>query len=123
MIHCIAIISLKHMISTYKRHAYDSLLQHDCIWRDFLIFLLKYPALKSQNNQKGQDDKGYGTVSFFLLPAERRFMTQKRKPDIILGNYWSDNDHFADLYNAVLFDGKQVLLPENLEELDSNVSQ
>lgn len=50
-------------------------------------------------------------------------MTQKRKPDIILGNYWSDNDHFADLYNAVLFDGKQVLLPENLEELDSNVSQ
>ena len=59
---------------------------------------------------------------YFLLPAERRFMTQKRKPDIILGNYWSDNDHFADLYNAVLFDGKPVLLPEDLEELDSNVS-
>lgn len=59
---------------------------------------------------------------YFLLPAERRFLTQKKKPDIILGNYWSDNDHFADLYNAVLFDGKPVLLPEDLEELDSNVS-
>lgn len=49
-------------------------------------------------------------------------MAQERKPDIVLGEYWSDREHFADLYNAVLFGGEQVLSPDNLEERDSNVS-
>lgn len=50
-------------------------------------------------------------------------MLQERKSDIVLGEYWRDREHFADLCNAVLFGGEQVLLPEELEEQDSNVSK
>ena len=34
------------------------------------------------------------------------------KADIVLKNFWKDNAHFADLFNAVLFDGEQKLHPE-----------
>ena len=47
---------------------------------------------------------------------------QKRKPDIALKEYWREEEHFADLYNAVLFSGKQVILPEDLAEGDADVS-
>ena len=30
----------------------------------------------------------------------------KIKPDTILKTFWRDNEHFADLFNAALFDGK-----------------
>lgn len=49
-------------------------------------------------------------------------MTRKRKPNIVLGNYWREKEHFADLYNAVLFRGKRVILPEDLEERDTESS-
>ena len=49
-------------------------------------------------------------------------MTQKRKPDIVLKNYWRDKRHFADLCNAVLYDGNQVFSSEELEERDGDVS-
>ena len=29
-------------------------------------------------------------------------------PDTVLKNYWSGNEEFADLFNAVLFGGSQV---------------
>lgn len=61
-------------------------------------------------------------ITFFLLCKERGIMTQGSKPDIVLSDYWKDKEHFADLCNAVLFDGKQVLLPDDLEERDSDVS-
>lgn len=35
----------------------------------------------------------------------------KIKPDTILKNFWRDNRHFADLFNAVFFNGEQVLKP------------
>lgn len=44
--------------------------------------------------------------------------TQNLKPDIVLKNYWSDNERFADLFNAALFEGKQVISPEELEDVD-----
>ena len=47
---------------------------------------------------------------------------EKRKPDIALKEYWRDEAHFADLYNAVLFGGKQVILPQDLTEGDAEVS-
>ncbi len=47
---------------------------------------------------------------------------QKLKPDIILKNYWSDNERFADLFNAVLFQGEQVIRPEDLEDMDTEES-
>ena len=47
---------------------------------------------------------------------------QKLKPDTILKNYWSNNEQFADLFNAVLFDGKQIIKPDELEEMDTEES-
>ena len=46
----------------------------------------------------------------------------KVKPDIILKTFWRNNERFADLFNAVLFDGKQVLKPEELVEVDTDLS-
>ena len=47
---------------------------------------------------------------------------QKRKPDIVLKNYWRENEEFADFFNAVLFEGRPVIKPEELEELDTEES-
>lgn len=44
------------------------------------------------------------------------------KPKTILKNFWGDNEHFADVINSVLFEGKEVLKPDLLEESDSEVS-
>ena len=41
---------------------------------------------------------------------------QDLKPDTVLKNYWSNNEQFADLFNAVLFSGRQVIRPEELED-------
>ncbi len=43
------------------------------------------------------------------------------KPDTVLKNYWNNNEQFADLFNAVLFEGKQVIKPEELEDVDTMV--
>ena len=34
---------------------------------------------------------------------------QDLKPDTVLKNYWSDNERFADIFNAALFDGSPVI--------------
>ena len=47
---------------------------------------------------------------------------QDLKADTVLKNYWSDNEQFADLFNAVLFQGKQVIKPEELEDVDTEES-
>lgn len=47
---------------------------------------------------------------------------QKLKPDTILKNYWRNNEQFADLFNAVLFDGEPVIKPEELEDADTEES-
>lgn len=47
---------------------------------------------------------------------------QDLKPDIILKNYWNDKEQFADLFNAVLFHGKQVIQAEELEDIDTEES-
>lgn len=44
---------------------------------------------------------------------------QKLKPDVVLKKYWRDNGRFADLFNAVLFGGRQVIRPEELEDVDT----
>ena len=44
------------------------------------------------------------------------------KPDIIVKNYWRNKEQFADFFNAVLFDGKQVIKPKELEDLDTEES-
>lgn len=47
---------------------------------------------------------------------------QDLKPDTVLKNYWSDNEQFADLFNAVLFEGRQVIKPEELEDMNTEES-
>lgn len=46
----------------------------------------------------------------------------KVKPDTILKNFWRDNERFADLFNAILFDGENVIDPEELKEADTDIS-
>ena len=42
--------------------------------------------------------------------------------DVSLKTFWRDNEHFADLFNATVFNGKQVLKPNKLTEMDTDVS-
>ena len=47
---------------------------------------------------------------------------QTQKADIVLKSYWRENEPFADFFNAVLFGGRAVIKPEELEELDTEES-
>ncbi|MCM1223282.1 MAG: Rpn family recombination-promoting nuclease/putative transposase [Lachnospiraceae bacterium] len=47
---------------------------------------------------------------------------QDLKPDTVLKNYWRDNERFADFFNAVLFEGKQIIKPDELEDRDTDES-
>ena len=40
------------------------------------------------------------------------------KADVILKQWLRNKVRFADLFNAVVFDGEQVIKPEELEELN-----
>ena len=42
--------------------------------------------------------------------------------DVSRKTFWRDNEHFADLFNATVFNGKQVLKPDKLTEMDTDVS-
>ena len=46
----------------------------------------------------------------------------KSQNDVIMKEFWRDRKHFADIVNAVIFDGEQVVEPEELEEIDTDVS-
>ena len=46
----------------------------------------------------------------------------KITPDTILKNFWKDNNRFADLFNACFFDGKPKLNPDDLTEVDTDIS-
>lgn len=46
----------------------------------------------------------------------------KVKSDTILKNFWKDNERFADLFNAYLFQGKKVIRSEDLTEVDTDIS-
>lgn len=47
---------------------------------------------------------------------------KRTKPDVVLKDFWRDNRRFADLFNTVLFQGKEVLKPDALEEQDTEIS-
>ncbi len=36
-------------------------------------------------------------------------MGKRLKPDAVLKEYWKNNERFADFFNAVLFDGREVI--------------
>ena len=41
------------------------------------------------------------------------------KSDVVLKQWLKNKVRFADLFNAVVFDGEQVIKPEELEEISS----
>ena len=44
------------------------------------------------------------------------------KADTVVKNYWRNNEQFADIFNAVLFNGNKVIKPEELEDMDTEES-
>ena len=48
--------------------------------------------------------------------------TAPRQKDVSLKTFWRDNEHFADLFNATVFNGTQILKPDKLTEMDTDVS-
>ena len=42
--------------------------------------------------------------------------------DVIMKIFWRQNDRFADLFNAVLFNGRNVVKSDELIEVDTDVS-
>lgn len=46
----------------------------------------------------------------------------KIKSDTILKIYWNNNEQFADLFNAVLFEGNQIIKPNELKVSDTEAS-
>lgn len=46
----------------------------------------------------------------------------KVKTDVRLKEFWRSNERFADLFNAVLFEGRQVLKAKDLQEMDTDAS-
>ena len=40
----------------------------------------------------------------------------KIKQDTILKNFWKNNDRFADLFNTFLFNGEEILKPDDITE-------
>ena len=49
-------------------------------------------------------------------------MEEKTKADVVFKEFWRQNERFADLFNTVIFNGKEVIRPENLSEMDTDVS-
>ena len=47
---------------------------------------------------------------------------QELKPDIVVKNYWRNNEQFADFFNAVLFVGEQLIKADELEDIDTEES-
>ena len=43
-------------------------------------------------------------------------------PDVILKNYWNDNNQFADFVNTYLYNGQNVVSSDELKELDTDMS-
>jgi hypothetical protein len=42
--------------------------------------------------------------------------------DTVLKNYWRNNEWFADFFNAVLFEGRQIISPDELTDIDTEES-
>lgn len=46
----------------------------------------------------------------------------RAKADVRLKEFWRSNERFADLVNAVVFEGEQVLKAQDLQEMDADTS-
>lgn len=55
-------------------------------------------------------------------PVRQVRRSKKQSTDIVLKNFWCQDAYFADLINAVVFAGRQVIRAEMLTEMDTDVS-
>ena len=44
------------------------------------------------------------------------------KQDEILKQFWKNNNRFADLFNVCVFEGREVVKSDQLEDFDTDVS-
>lgn len=71
--------------------------------------------MKQQNNVQLQ----MSSITEKMSVADKK---PSLKPDVVLNDYWKDNEKFADLLNAVFFDGKEIVHKEDLRNEDSDSS-
>ena len=58
----------------------------------------------------------------YLWNHGRTILKNKMNTDVLLKDFWRDNERFADLFNTILFQGKKILDPSSLHEMDTDVS-
>ncbi len=46
----------------------------------------------------------------------------RQRTDVIFKRFWRDNDRFASLFNTVVFGGREIIKAEDLQELDTDLS-
>ena len=46
----------------------------------------------------------------------------RQRADVIFKRFWRDNDRFASLFNTVVFGGRKIIKAEDLQELDTDLS-
>lgn len=59
-----------------------------------------------------------GDTQHFDEKYKRKWRNFMGKRNAAVNNWLSDNRRFADLFNGAVFDGKQIIRPEELEDLD-----
>jgi len=47
---------------------------------------------------------------------------KKARADVVYKKFWRDNERFASLFNTVIFGGEDVIKPDSLQEMDTEVS-
>ena len=58
-------------------------------------------------------------------PKKEEFATTTKnrvKQDTALKTFWRNNERFVDLFNVALFNGEQMIKPEDLTEVDTDLS-
>ena len=53
---------------------------------------------------------------------QKMYYFTETSPDLPLKEFWSSNEHFAELFNSYMFNGTEVLKPELLRDLSPDVS-
>lgn len=61
--------------------------------------------------------------AFGPAKVNKKKSSNGKSADAVLKEYWDDCDRFADLFNAVLFEGDEIIRSDELETVDTEESQ
>ena len=92
--------------------------------KEIFFIKLRVQALH-KNPVKTASAKSDETIflKYQVYRKEQLYMGKKvLKADTVVKNYWRNNEQFADIFNAVLFNGNKVIKPEELEDMDTEES-